>query len=45
MWLTAVDDPQAERILRRPTVGRDPLAAALDRLATRLAAERKDLVA
>ncbi len=45
VWLTAVDDPQAERILRRPTVGRDPLAAALDRLATRLAAERKDLVA
>lgn len=45
LWLVFVDDDQAARILARPTVHRDALAVALDRLATRLAAERKDLVA
>ncbi|MFN8021023.1 MAG: hypothetical protein U0Q03_05780 [Acidimicrobiales bacterium] len=45
IWLAFVDDEQAARILRRPTVSRDPLAVALDRYASRLVAERKDLVA
>lgn len=45
LWLVHVDDEQAARILGRPTVHRDALAVALDRLATRLATERKDLVA
>lgn len=44
LWLVHVDDEQAARILARPTVRRDALAVALDRLSTRLAAERKDLV-
>ena len=38
LWLVHVDDEQAARILARPTVHRDPLAVALDRLATMLAA-------
>ena len=38
LWLVFVDDEQAARILARPTVHRDPLAVALDRLATTLAA-------
>jgi hypothetical protein len=45
LWLVFVDDEQAARILARPTVHRDALAVALDRLATTLAAERKDLAA
>jgi hypothetical protein len=36
IWLAFVDDEQAARILSRPTVRRDPLAVALDRLAGRL---------
>jgi hypothetical protein len=38
LWLVHVDDEQAARILARPTVHRDPIAVALDRLATSLAA-------
>lgn len=34
IWLALVDDPEAARIVARPTVGSDPLAVALDRLAT-----------
>jgi hypothetical protein len=45
LWLACVDDEQAARILTRPTVQHDPLAVALDRLATRVAADGKDLVA
>lgn len=45
LWLVFVDDDQAARILARPTVHRDALAVALDRLASSLATERKDLVA
>ncbi len=37
LWLVHIDDEQAARILARPTVHRDPLAVALDRLATTLA--------
>jgi len=36
VWLAFVDDPEAERIVRRPGIRRDPLACALDRLASRL---------
>ncbi len=36
VWLALVDDQQATPILARPTVGHDPLAVALDRLAARL---------
>lgn len=45
LWLVHVADEQAARILARPTVHRDALAVALDRLANTLATERKDLVA
>ena len=50
LWLAFVDDEQAARILSRPTVQHDPLAVALDRLASHLAdpcdhTDRKDLVA
>lgn len=38
LWLVHVDDEQAARILARPTVHRDPLAVALDKYATALAA-------
>lgn len=44
LWLVHVRDEQAARILARPTVQRDALAVALDRLAVRSAALRKDLV-
>jgi len=44
LWLVHVRDEQAARILARPTVQRDALAVALDRLATRLASQQKDLV-
>lgn len=37
-WLALVDDPDAARIVARPTVRHDPLAVALDRYATHLAA-------
>lgn len=37
VWLTFVDDEQARRIVARPTVGADPVAAALDSYATSLA--------
>jgi hypothetical protein len=36
IWLALVDDPEAAAILRRPTIGRDPTAAALDAVATLL---------
>ncbi len=36
VWLALVHDPDAERIVSRPTVNRDPLAVALDRLARHL---------
>ena len=36
LWLASVDDPQAARIVQRPGVRRDPLACALDALATAL---------
>lgn len=36
VWLALVDDPEASGIVRRPGVRRDPLACALDRLATEL---------
>jgi hypothetical protein len=36
IWLSLVDDPEAAAILRRPTIGRDPTAAALDAVATLL---------
>ncbi|MEZ5228774.1 MAG: hypothetical protein R2710_19545 [Acidimicrobiales bacterium] len=38
IWTALVDDPEAARILARPTVAHDPLAVALDTLATRLRA-------
>ena len=38
IWLVFVDDARAAPLLARPTVRHDPLAVALDRLATRLAA-------
>ena len=39
IWLVFVDDPTAATIVARPTVGRDALAIALDRLADRLHAD------
>ena len=33
LWLANVDDPEAARIIDRPTVAHDPVAVALDRLA------------
>jgi hypothetical protein len=33
LWLSFVHDPQAARVLQRPTIAHDPLACALDRLA------------
>ncbi len=36
LWLRHVDDAEARRIVGRPTVGHDPLAFALDQLATRM---------
>lgn len=36
VWLALVDDPEAERIVRRPGIRRDPLACALDLLASQL---------
>ncbi len=33
LWLAHVDDPEAARIIDRPTVAHDPVAVALDRLA------------
>ena len=44
LWLAFVDDEQAARIVARPTVGRDPLAAALDALACRVRAEPRLLL-
>ena len=41
LWLAYVDDEQAARIVDRPTVGRDPLAAALDAIARRVRAARE----
>ena len=38
IWATAMADEQALRILTRPTVGRDPLAVALDGVASALVA-------
>lgn len=38
LWLVHVDDAEAARIVARPTVARDPVAVALDRLAASLAA-------
>jgi hypothetical protein len=39
LWLALVDDPPAAAIVTRPSVGHDPLAAAIDRLAQRLRAD------
>lgn len=39
VWLAFIDDEQASRIVARPTVRHDPIAVALDRLATRLAVD------
>ena len=44
IWLVFVDDPRAVPLLARPTVQHDPLAVALDRVATRLAADAQALV-
>ncbi len=38
LWVAQVDDEVASRVLARPSVGDDPLAAALDHLAQRLRA-------
>lgn len=43
IWLTFVDDRRAAPLLARPTIRHDPLAVALDRLATRLAADPRCL--
>lgn len=43
IWLVFVDDPRTALLLARPTVRHDPLAVALDRLATRLAAQPHSL--
>ena len=43
IWLVFVDDPRAAPLLARPTVQHDPLAVALDRVATRLAADSQAL--
>lgn len=40
LWLALVDDPEATRIVGRPGVRHDPLACALDRLASVVAANR-----
>ena len=45
IWLVFVDDARAAPLLARPTVQHDPLAVALDRLATRLAADPHCLTA
>ena len=39
IWMVFVDDPTAASIVARPTVSRDALAVALDRLADRLHAD------
>jgi hypothetical protein len=39
IWLVFVDDERAAPLLARPTVQHEPLAVALDRLATRLASD------
>jgi hypothetical protein len=39
IWLAQVDDPEAARLLARPTVRHDPLAVALDTLARALTCE------
>jgi hypothetical protein len=39
IWLVFVDDPRAAPLLARPTVQHDPLAVALDRVASRLATD------
>lgn len=39
VWLALVDDPEVARIVARPGVRRDPLACALDRLATAVATD------
>lgn len=36
IWLALEEDPEAARIVRRPGIRRDPLACALDRLASEL---------
>jgi hypothetical protein len=41
IWLAYVDDEQAARIVGRPTVGREPLAAALDAIARHTRAARE----
>jgi len=43
IWLVFVDDPRAAPLLARPTVQHDPLAVALDRVASRLAADSQAL--
>jgi hypothetical protein len=43
VWLALVDDPAAERIVARPTVGHDPLAVALDAHARHLRTARSPL--
>ena len=40
IWAVSQGDAQAAKILRRPTVGRDALAVALDHLAIALAGRR-----
>jgi hypothetical protein len=40
VWLAFVDDAAAAAIVSRPTVRHDPVAVALDRLATRLRSDR-----
>jgi hypothetical protein len=44
IWTALVDDPAAEKILARPTVAHDPLAVALDALATRARDRDRDRV-
>lgn len=44
IWLALVDDAPAARIVGRPSVQHDPLAVALDRLATALVADPSSLV-
>lgn len=44
-WLVFVDDPVAAQVLARPTVRHDPLAIALDALATRLRTDATALLA
>ncbi len=45
IWLVFVDDARAAPLLARPTVRHDPLAVALDRVATRLTADPLALTA